>query len=93
MNVIVVTVDFKTINMKYRYDNIDTFMSYKSWSDKQKIDELLRIDCNLYANLGTDSTPEEKQEAKRRSLIIYRLIKTLDKKLGDELLYMEDKKQ
>lgn len=79
--------------MKYRYDNIDTFMSYKSWSDKQKIDELLRIDCNLYANLGTDSTSEEKQEAKRRSLIIYRLIKTLDKKLGDELLYMEDKKQ
>ena len=42
--------------MKYRYDNIDTFMSYKSWTDKQKIDELLRIDCNLYANLGTDST-------------------------------------
>ena len=52
--------------MKYRYDNIDTFMSYKSWSDKQKIDELLRIDCNLYANLGTDSTPEEKQEAKKK---------------------------
>ena len=79
--------------MKYRYESIDTFMSYKSWSDKQKIDELLRIDCNLYANLGTDSTQEEKQEAKRKSIIIYRLIKTLDKKLGDELLYMEDKKQ
>ncbi len=79
--------------MKYRYDSIDTFMSYKSWSDKQKIDELLRIDCNLYANLGTDSTQEEKAEAKRKSIIIYRLIKTLDKKLGDELLYMEDKKQ
>ena len=39
--------------MKYRYDNIDTFVDYESWSDKQKIDELLRIDCNLCANLGT----------------------------------------
>ena len=79
--------------MKFRYDNIDTFMRYKSWTDKQKIDELLRIDCNLYANLGTDSTQEEKAEVKRKSIDIYRTIKTLDKKLGDELLYMEDKKQ
>tara|TARA_R100000353_G_C6457665_1_gene182991 strand:+ start:544 stop:783 length:240 start_codon:yes stop_codon:yes gene_type:complete len=78
--------------MKYNYETIDRFMSYKSWTDKQKIDQLLHIDCNLYANLGIDSTTEEKEEAKRKSIIIYRLIKTLDKKLGDELLYMEDKK-
>jgi hypothetical protein len=89
----VVTVDYKTINMKYRYENIDTFMSYKSWSDKQKIDELLRIDCNLYANLGTDSTRFEREAVKKKSIEIYRKIKSLDKKLGDELLYMEDKKQ
>jgi hypothetical protein len=79
--------------MKYKYENIDRFMEYKTWSDQQKIDELLHIDCNLYANLGTDSTREEKQEVKRRSLIIYRLIKTLDKKLGDEFLYTMDKKR
>ena len=79
--------------MKYKYENIDRFMEYKTWSDKQKIDELLHIDCNLYANLGTDSTKEEKEEVKRRSLIIYRLIKTLDKKLGDEFLYTMDKKR
>jgi len=79
--------------MKYKYENIDKFMEYKTWSDKQKIDELLHIDCNLYANLGTDSTREEKEEVKRRSLIIYRLIKTLDKKLGDEFLYTMDKKR
>jgi len=68
-------------------------MEYKTWSDKQKIDQLLHIDCNLYANLGTDSTKEEKEEVKRKSLIIYRLIKTLDKKLGDEFLYSEDLKR
>ena len=79
--------------MKYNYENIAKFMEYKTWSDKQKIDQLLHIDCNLYANLGTDSTKEEKEEVKRRSLIIYRLIKTLDKKLGDEFLYSEDLKR
>lgn len=79
--------------MKYNYDNIAKFMEYKTWSDKQKIDQLLHIDCNLYANLGTDSTKEEKEEVKRKSLIIYRLIKTLDKKLGDEFLYSEDLKR
>ena len=79
--------------MKYKYENIDKFMEYKTWSDKQKIDELLHFDCNLYANLGTDSTREEKEEVKRKSLIIYRLIKTLDKKLGDEFLYTMDKKR
>ena len=79
--------------MKYKYENIDRFMEYKTWSDKQKIDELLHIDCNLYANLGTDSTKDEKDEVKRKSLIIYRLIKTLDRKLGDELLYSMDMKR
>ncbi len=79
--------------MKYKYENIDKFMEYKTWSDKQKIDKLLHIDSNLYANLGTDSTKEEKEEVKRRSLIIYRLIKTLDKKLGDEFLYSENLKR
>ena len=68
-------------------------MEYKTWSDKQKIDELLHIDCNLYANLGTDSTRAEKEEVKRKSIEIYRTIKTIDKKLGDEFLYSEDLKQ
>jgi len=79
--------------MKYKYENIDRFMEYKSWTDKQKIDQLLHIDCNLYANLGTDSTRDEKDEVKRKSLIIYRLIKTLDRKLGDEFLYSMDMKR
>ena len=79
--------------MKYKYENIDRFMEYKSWTDKQKIDQLLHIDCNLYANLGTDSTRDEKDDVKRKSLIIYRLIKTLDRKLGDEFLYSMDMKR
>jgi hypothetical protein len=79
--------------MRYKYTDIKKFMQFTSWTSKQKIDELLRIDCSLYAHLGTDSSKAEKEEVKRKSIEIYRTIKTVDKQLGDELLYSEDLKQ
>ena len=84
---------FKTKKMRYTYKNIQEFMNYKTWSNKKKIDTLLEIDCSLYAHLGTDSTKAEKEEVKRKSIDIYRTIKTLDKKMGDLFLYSEDLKQ
>ena len=66
-------------------------MSYKTWSKKRKTDKLLEMDAILYTNLGTDSTKEEKNEAKRSSLIIYRAIKEIDPLLGFYLLYSKDK--
>lgn len=79
--------------MRYKFEDIQKFMEFKTWNDKQKIDKLLEIDCSLYAHLGTDSTRSEKDEVKRRSIEIYRTIKTIDKKLGDEFLYTMDLKQ
>ena len=79
--------------MRYTYKNIEEITGFKSWTNKRKIDTLLEIDCSLYAHLGTDSSKAEKEEVKRKSIEIYRTIKTLDKKLGDELLYSEDLKQ
>jgi len=79
--------------MRYKYEDIKNFMKFKTWTNKDKINTLLEIDCSLYAHLGTDSTKAEKEEVKRKSIEIYRTIKTLDKKLGDELLYSEDLKQ
>jgi len=79
--------------MRYKFEDIEKILEFKTWTDKDKIDELLRIDCSLYAHLGIDSTRSEKDEVKRRSIEIYRTIKTIDKKLGDEFLYSEDLKQ
>ena len=79
--------------MRYTYKDIEKILEFKTWTNKDKIDKLLEIDCSLYAHLGTDSTRAEKDEVKRRSIEIYRIIKTLDKQLGDELLYSEDLKQ
>ena len=46
--------------MRYKYEDIEKFLDFKTWTNKQKIDKLLEIDCSLYAHLGTDSTRSEK---------------------------------
>ena len=60
-------------------------------TDKEKIDKLLELDCNLYTNLGTDSTKTEKQEVKRMSKKIYRAIQTINEPIGKSLLQVIDK--
>ena len=74
------------VDMKYSVSDIDKIVNFKSWSDKQKIDELLRIDSMIYPNLGTESSVKEKRQAQSISKRIYRLIKKIDKTLGETLL-------
>tara|TARA_R100001086_G_scaffold245105_1_gene175598 strand:+ start:71 stop:301 length:231 start_codon:yes stop_codon:yes gene_type:complete len=76
--------------MEYTLDDIDKIVEFKTWSNKQKLDELLRIDCQQYTNLGSDSTNAEREEVKKYSRKIYRLIKTIDKDLGLKFLHYMD---
>ena len=76
--------------MEYTIEDIDKIQSFKTWSDRKKIDELLRIDCNMYTNLGLNSTKTEKENVKRNSRRIYRVIKNIDDKIGKELLNAMD---
>jgi hypothetical protein len=59
--------------------------------DNQKIDKLLELDCNLYTNLGSDSTKTEKQEVKRMSRKIYKAIQGINEPIGKSLLQSIDK--
>ena len=79
--------------MRYKYEDIKDFMKFKTWTNKDKINTLLEIDCSLYAHLGTDSTKAEKEEVKRKSVEIYRTIKKIDKELGDQFLLTMNLKQ
>lgn len=76
---------------KYTIEDIDKVVEFSTWSLKKKIDTLLRIDCIMYTNLGTDSTKSERLETKRRSRYIYKAIKKLDEVTGQALLISEDK--
>ncbi|QDP56296.1 MAG: hypothetical protein GOVbin3009_63 [Prokaryotic dsDNA virus sp.] len=76
--------------MKYNYDDIEKIAEFKSWSEKRKIDELLRIDCIMYTNMGSDSTKKERLNTKKRSRSIYRLIQKINPEVGKSFLYHMD---
>ncbi len=77
--------------MEYRINDIEKITEFKSWSERKKIDELLRIDCNMYTNLGTDSTKAERLQVKKNSRKIYRAIKNINQRMGEPLLVAMDK--
>ncbi len=55
-------------------------------SIKQRTDALLKLDCEMYTNLGIDSLKKEKQEVKKNSKHIYKQIKGIDEVSGNMLL-------
>ena len=60
-------------------------------SIKERTDALLKLDCNLYTNLGIDSSKEEKEEVKELSRFIYTRVALLDEDSGKVLLEAFDK--
>lgn len=72
------------------YSRLEKIIAYKTWSDKKKIDELLRIDCDMYTNLGIDSTSKDREEVKKTSRYIYRAIQKMDPSIGRSLLFYAD---
>lgn len=63
----------------------------KDITDTEKISELLELDCDMYTNLGSDSTKTEKQEVKRYSRKIYKAIQGINEPIGKSLLQAMDK--
>ena len=72
--------------MNYTYTDIDEVASISTLSDKHKIDELLRIDCSMYTNLGLDSTKQEVSKVYVTSKKIYKLINKIDNTMGSLFL-------
>lgn len=75
----------------YELKDIEKITSFKSWDNKKKIDELLRLDAQIYAYQGSDSTKAEIEEGRRNSRKIYRAIKEIDNDLGSSFLNLMDK--
>ena len=64
--------------MAYNINDIDKILSFKTWTERQKIDALLKLDCFMYTCLGTDSLKKEREEVHRNSKKIYQAIKTIN---------------
>tara|TARA_R100000935_G_scaffold21319_2_gene39742 strand:+ start:1831 stop:2061 length:231 start_codon:yes stop_codon:yes gene_type:complete len=76
--------------MEYTFIDIEKIIEFKSWTDYKKIDELFRIDCYMYTNLGKESTRKEVDDTKRKSKIIYKTISKIDPKIGKGLISTMD---
>lgn len=61
---------------------IRKIIGYKTWTKKRKVDELLRIDHEMYMNLGSDSSKKEIKDTKKKSRKIYRAITQISPKDG-----------
>jgi len=72
--------------MAYNINDIDKILSFKTWTEKQKIDALLKIDCSMYTCLGTDSLKKEREEVKRNSKKLYQAIKAVNPEQAKILL-------
>ncbi len=64
--------------MAYNVNDIDKILGFKTWTDKQKIDALLKMDCFMYTKLGADSLKRELDEVHKSSRKIYQAIKTIN---------------
>ena len=63
-------------------NQIRKVLNYKTWSVKKKVDSLLKMDHEMYMELGLDSTKKEVLETKKRSRRIYRAIMQVSPKDG-----------
>jgi hypothetical protein len=77
--------------MSYNFNDIEKIIEFTSWTDKEKKDELLRIDCSMYTYLGKDSSKQELERVKKNSRVIYRSLKTIDPNLSELLMNAIDK--
>ena len=55
-----------------KVEAINKILSYKTWTDKKKVDSLLELDCSMYAALGIDSTVKDKDIVIKDSRNIYK---------------------
>jgi hypothetical protein len=72
--------------MEYKYSDIEKILAFTTWTPKQKIDEMFRIDAFHRTNLGSDSTLKEKELVNKKAKRIYKEISRIDPVIGSELL-------
>jgi V8-like Glu-specific endopeptidase len=72
--------------MEFTIDKIAAIANNSNFDNRKKIDELLHMDCLMYAYLGTDSTDDEREAVKNMSQVIYQAIFEIDNEEGSMLI-------
>jgi len=72
--------------MDYKYEDIEKILAFTTWTPKQKIDEMFRIDAWHRTKLGIDSTDKERELVNKKAKRMYKEISRIDPVIGSELL-------
>lgn len=76
----------KDFIMEFTKGEITSIVNNNNFDKRKKIDELLHMDCLMYAYLGIDSTEEERNNVKDMSQVIYQAIYDIDSEQGAVLI-------
>lgn len=60
----------------------------KNITVRERVDELLFLDAQIHANLGTDSTDIERALTATHSRLIYEAIETIDPEMGQGFIHL-----
>jgi hypothetical protein len=69
---------------------IQSILHNVNLTERERVDELLFLDVQMYANIGTDSSDYDKTIAKANSILIYEAIKTVDFDMGTSFLLLQN---
>lgn len=65
---------------------------FETFDEQQQIiDRMLALDATINMGIDVKSTQADKERVKKKSRIIYRRLKKIDKQLGDLLIQHQDK--
>ena len=71
--------------------NIPYIVECERCSEKKKVDRLLRMEADMYTNMGMDTSASERKLIKGKSRKIYYAIKKINPELGTKLIQAMDK--
>lgn len=73
-------------------DLVNSVLEKTTVSDRNKVDRLLHFDHTLHGNLDVKNSHKDSDKRKimKKSRIIYRGLKKIDKKLGESFLQLQD---
>ena len=85
--------DYIITIMSYNSQDIGKIVGFTTWTVKRKVDELLRIDSEMYTTMGSDSKESEIKKTKATSRKIYQAISRISPTDGYFLQAHMDEKE
>ena len=76
--------------MEFSIENIPNIVKCTYCTKKKKVDRLLKMDADMYTNMGKETPISHRKKVKSNSRKIYYAIKQINPELGTKLIQAMD---